>query len=164
MVVACLTVAEIGADAISDLLGRYGLAFCRVADGAPIPATFWGEPEAGIAGCKVYARGDTPIHSLLHETAHVVCMTAKRRAALERNAGGSDLEEAAVCYLQVLLADHLPGSGRERLLRDMDAWGYSFRLGSTHRWFAEDAADAREFLRRHGLIDDRDQVTWSLRD
>jgi hypothetical protein len=31
-------------------------------------------------------------------------------------------------------------------MADMDAWGYSFRLGSTRAWFEADAEDAREFL------------------
>ena len=52
------------------------------------------------------------------------------------NAGGDDLEESAVCFLQVILADFLDGVGRDRLMRDMDAWGYSFRLGSTAAWSA----------------------------
>jgi len=34
----------------------------------------------------------------------------------------------------------------------MDAWGYSFRLGSTRAWFEEDAADARDWLVRHGIL------------
>ena len=31
-------------------------------------------------------------------------------------------------------------------MADMDAWGYTFRLGSAHAWFEHDAEDAREFL------------------
>jgi hypothetical protein len=34
----------------------------------------------------------------------------------------------------------------------MDAWGYSFRLGNTAQWFAQDAGDAREWLVSAGLI------------
>ena len=74
-----------------------------------------------------------------------------------------DLEEAAVCYLQVLLADLIDGVGRDRIMADMDAWGYSFRLGSTRRWFEEDADDAREFLLNHKLIDERAMPTLRLR-
>ncbi len=55
-------------------------------------------------------------------------------------------EESAVCYLQVLLADELPGVGRARLMDDMDAWGYSFRLGSTRAWFETDAEETRQWL------------------
>ena len=48
-------------------------------------------------------------------------------------------------------------------MQDMDAWGYSFRLGSTRAWFTRDAEDARLWLLAHGLIDDRQQPTWVLR-
>ena len=80
-------------------------------------------------------------------------MTPERRAGLDRDAGGDDPEESAVCYLQILLADALAGVGRERMMQDMDAWGYSFRLGSTRAWFEGDAEDARAWLARHGVID-----------
>ena len=60
-----------------------------------------------------------------------------------------------MCYLQILLADELPQLGRERMFADMDAWGYTFRLGSSRAWFERDAADARVWLRESGLIDDR---------
>ena len=81
----------------------------------------------------------------------------------DRDAGGDDLEEAAVCYLQIVLADEIDGVGRERLMRDMDAWGYSFRLGSTRAWFQEDAEDAAGWLQQHGLIDAADSPTFALR-
>jgi hypothetical protein len=147
-----LTVNDISHDAITALLQRFGLTLITVDGESPIPGSYWGEPEAGIIGNTVYVRRDTPVHSLLHECCHIVCMTSKRRAELQRDAGGDDLEESAVCYLQVLLADWLPGVGRDRLMRDMDAWGYSFRLGSTRQWFQEDAVDASEFLSNHKLI------------
>jgi hypothetical protein len=51
-----------------------------------------------------------------------------------------------------VLADQLPGVGRTRLMADMDAWGYSFRLGSTRAWFEHEADDALEFLAARGLI------------
>jgi hypothetical protein len=57
-----------------------------------------------------------------------------------------------VCYLQVVLADRLPGVGRRRLMQDMDAWGYSFRLGGAQAWFEQDAADARAWLVERGLL------------
>jgi hypothetical protein len=90
-------------------------------------------------------------------------MNGERRAGLDRDAGGDDLEEAAVCYLQVLLADQIEGAGRDRIMADMDAWGYSFRLGNTQAWFDSDAEDARLFLLNHGLIDDRCLPTMRLR-
>lgn len=90
-------------------------------------------------------------------------MTSERRAGLHRDAGGDDPEEAAVCYLQILLADHVGGLGRERLMQDMDSWGYSFRLGSTRQWFEEDAEDSRNWLIKYGIIAQYDDVTFHLR-
>jgi hypothetical protein len=90
-------------------------------------------------------------------------MTPERRAQLDRDAGGDDDEESAVCYLQVLLADELPGVGRARLMQDMDAWGYSFRLGSTRAWFEADAVDARQWLHRCGIITAERQLTGVAR-
>jgi len=147
-----LRVADVRFSKLSELLSRFGLSLQLLDDNAPICGSFWGEPEAGIVGRSVYVRLDTPIHSLLHETCHVVCMDEQRRAGLDRDAGGDDIEEAAVCYLQVVLADYLPGVGRDRLLRDMDAWGYSFRLGSSRAWFESDAGDAHAWLLDRGLL------------
>jgi len=79
-------------------------------------------------------------------------MDEARRAGLHTNAGGDYDEENAVCYLQILLADWLPGFGRARCMADMDAWGYSFRLGSTRAWFENDAEDARAWLAAKSLI------------
>ena len=90
-------------------------------------------------------------------------MTGDRRAALSRDAGGDDLEESAVCYLQVMLADCLPGVGRDRLMQDMDAWGYSFRLGNTRSWFEQDADDARSWLIDEGLLTADGEATFRLR-
>lgn len=158
-----LKVGNISATEIVGLLRRYDLQLVVVADDAPIPGSYWGEPEAGIIGSTVYARGDTPLHSLLHETCHVICMTGARRRRLHRDAGGDDLEESAVCYLQLLLSDCLPGVARRQLMRDMDEWGYSFRLGSTRQWFERDAGDAKEFLLKHKLICDQDIPAFAVR-
>jgi hypothetical protein len=140
--------------ALGALLAPHGLAVRIVPAGEAIPGSYWGDPEAGLIGDVLYLRPDTPLHSALHEAAHFVCMTPERRAALMRDAGGDDAEENAVCYLQILWADRLPGVGRARLMADMDAWGYSFRLGSAARWFEEDAADARGWLAVRGLLPD----------
>ena len=150
-----------GADrlALAHLLGRYGLQLILVAPGEGIPGSYWGESEAGLRGECLYARLDTPVHSVLHEASHFVCMSPERRTGLDRDAGGDDLEECAVCYLQVLLAEELPGAGRGRLFTDMDAWGYSFRLGSARAWFEQDAADARAWLGEHGIIDAAGRLT-----
>jgi len=97
-------------------------------------------------------RPDTPVHSALHEACHWICADHGRRASLHTDAGGDDLEECAVCYLQVLLAEALPGYSRARMLADMDAWGYSFRLGTARAWFEGDAADARAWLAARALL------------
>ncbi|CAM5577197.1 hypothetical protein RLIN73S_01694 [Rhodanobacter lindaniclasticus] len=69
-----LRVAQIGFDAPAALLGRFGLQLRRVAPGEPIPGSFWGDEEAGIIGSTVYARDDTPVHSLLHEAGHLIVL------------------------------------------------------------------------------------------
>ncbi len=80
-----------------------------------------------------------------------------------RSTCGDALEESAVCYLQVVLADHIEGVGRDRLTLGMDAWGYSFRLGNTRDWFQGDAEDAAEFLTNHGLLSAQGGATFLLR-
>ncbi|MEM9555806.1 MAG: hypothetical protein AAGC60_16245 [Acidobacteriota bacterium] len=162
-----LTCGEIGLETLAALCARYGLTLHQVDPGAEIPGSYWGAPEAGIlsasTGAAVWIRDDTPVHSFLHETCHVVCMDGNRRAAFDTEAGGTDVEENAVCYLQIVLADALDGVGRARLMADMDAWGYSFRLGSTRSWFEQDAEDAHQFLRAHGLLDAADRPMFRLR-
>ena len=147
-----LTLGEIGFDAPAALLARYGLSLAAVPAGEPIPGSYWGECEAGLIGATVYARPDTPVHSLLHEACHLVVMPPERRAAVHTDATDSVPEEDAACYLQILLADALPGVGRDRLMADMDAWGYTFRLGSARAWFESDAEDARAFLAARHLL------------
>jgi hypothetical protein len=122
-----------------------------VPDGEPIPGSFWGDEEAGVIGNHVYVRADTPVHSLLHEACHLIVLPPERRAAVHTDATDSVEEEDATCYLQIVLADELPGVGRARLMADMDAWGYSFRLGSARAWFEQDAAEARAFLAARNL-------------
>ena len=158
-----VTVADVGEASLAELLQKYGLDLVVQRAGEPITGSFWGESEAGVVGYAVYVRPDTPVHSFLHEACHIICMNEERRAGLDRDAGGDDLEEAAVCYLQVLLADQIDGVGRDRIMADMDAWGYSFRLGSTRAWFEGDAEDACEFLLNHGLIDEQVVPTMRLR-
>jgi hypothetical protein len=147
-----LTVADVSLEALEALFAPHGLVLVVVPPGAPIPGSYWGEPEAGLLAERLYLRADTPVHSVLHEGCHYLCMTPERRRVLDRDAGGEFAEEDAVCYLQILLADRLPGVGSARLCQDMDAWGYTFRLGSAARWYAEDAADARRWLVARGLF------------
>ena len=147
-----LTLADIGFDATAALLARHGLRLVRVPDGEAIPGSYWGECEAGLIGSDVFARADTPVHSLLHEACHLLVMPSERRASVHTDATDSQEEEDATCYLQIVLADALPGVGRDRLMADMDAWGYTFRLGSTRAWFEHDAEDARDWLEVRGLL------------
>ena len=158
-------VLRVGADppaSLVELTRRYGVQLVQCAADVAPPGSYWGESEAGLRGNVLYVRADTPLHSLLHELSHFVCMSPARRVALDRDAGGDDDEESAVCYLQILLADALPMLGRARMLSDMDTWGYTFRLGEARRWFEEDAADARRWLRERGLIGEGDRVTYRL--
>jgi hypothetical protein len=69
------------------------------------------------------------------------------RLRIHTDASDSQFEEDATCYLQLLLADEIPGFGIERAFADMDAWGYTFRLGSARAWFEQDAEDAADYLR-----------------
>jgi hypothetical protein len=158
-----ILVSDVPFAALISLLQRYDLDLVQQAEDTAISGSFWGDREAGIIGRCVYVRADTPVHSLLHEACHVICMTEERRSSLVRDAGGDDLEESAVCYLQVVLADRIEGVGRDRLMLDMDAWGYSFRLGNTRDWFQTDAEDAVDFLMNHGLLNAAGESTFRLR-
>lgn len=147
---------------LTGLLARYGLTLARVADEAAIPGSYWGESEAGLVGQVVHARADTPVHSVLHEASHVLCMDAARRAVLHTDAGGDFAEEDAVCFLQITLAGYV-GLSIEAICADMDEWGYTFRLGSALAWFRQDADDARAWLVHQGLLTESGAPTWQLR-
>ena len=159
-----LTCDQLPVESLRTLLSRFGLALIFIEPQAPIPGSFWGESEAGLINHCLYVRPDTPVHSLLHEACHYICMDSQRRIYLHTDAGGNYLEENAVCYLQILLADCLPHVGKKRMWADMDAWGYTFRLGSSQTWFEQDAQDAQQWLRAYHLIDIDDQPTWQIRD
>lgn len=148
-----LRMAAIDFDAAAGLLADYGLHLRRVADGQPIPGSYWGECEAGIIGSEVFVRDDTPVHSLLHEAGHLIVLPPQRRAAVHTDATDSIDEENAVCVLQMLLGEALPGVGGARILADMDAWGYTFRLGSARAYVQHDAEDAWQWLQARGLVD-----------
>lgn len=158
-----LLISDLSFDSVAVLLGKYKLSIELIPGDQTINGSFWGEPEAGVVGNRVFVRGDTPVHSLLHETCHIVCMTPERRQKLKGDAGGDDLEESAVCYLQIVLADELAGACKEHIMRDMDDWGYSFRLGGAQRWFDEDAEDAQAWLRTQGLLQADTHLTYQLR-
>ena len=148
---------------LTELLERFGLRVKIVEPGAAIPGSYWGDDEAGLILDALYARADTPLHSILHEACHWITCTPNRRAALHTDAADNQDEENATCYLQILLADALPGFGMARALADMDAWGYSFRLGSAKAWFDSDATLERSWLIRHQLIDEAEQICFQVR-
>ena len=145
------------------LLSQFGMAIRQAPPRLPIPGSYWGEDEAGLIGNELVLRPDTPLHSILHEACHYICMDDKRRSCVDTDAGGDYNEENAVCYLQILLADEIPGFGRDRMMEDMDAWGYTFRLGSARDWFEQDAEDARDWLLGRGLITSSRKPTLIIR-
>ncbi|MEL7311041.1 MAG: hypothetical protein AAFN07_06000 [Pseudomonadota bacterium] len=129
--------------AVRTVFREFALVLIVHPDDASLPASYWGDSEAGVTGRSIHVRGNTPIHSLLHEACHVVCTTA---AEFVRDAGGCDDEESAVCAMQLLLAEVLPGVGAERMARDMDDWGYSFREGSAWQFRSGDGRHALDWL------------------
>lgn len=150
-------VSVIGFEQLRQLLAAFELKVAEVPLDQSIPGSFWGESEAGLKGDTLLVRQDTPVHSALHEAGHYVCMDPTRRTHLDTNAGGDYDEENAVCYWQIMICDRLEGMDRSQMCADMDAWGYTFRLGSAASWFQQDAEDARAWLIAHGLMDARNQ-------
>ena len=159
-----LLVKDINSLYISSLLSKYKLILNTVNQNTKIPGSYWGGSEAGLINNHVYVRDDTPIHSLLHETCHYICMDKQRRELLDTNAEGDYDEENAVCYLQILLANELTDMQSIRMMQDMDSWGYTFRLGSAQKWFENDAEDAKQWLLDFNLIDNNQQATFNLRN
>ena len=148
---------------LATLLKPYGMEIVHIADDDTIPGSFFGEREAGLINNKLLLRHDTPIHSALHEAGHYICMDPARREKLDTDAEGDFDEENGVCYLQILLADHLEDIGSHRMMIDMDCWGYTFRLGSAKAWFDNDAEDAKLWLITHQIIDQEQCPTWQFR-
>lgn len=159
-----IRVRNIKPSELSQLLRPYDLSVKCVDSGKVIPGSFWSDEEAGLIGNTLFVRPDTPVHSALHEACHYICMDSQRRNNLDTNAGGDYDEENGVCYLQILLSEHLPSLDKPRMMADMDSWGYSFRLGSTQKWFEQDAEDAHNWLIKHKIIDNASCPTWNLRD
>ena len=158
-----LRLGNIDANELVRLLTRFGLRLRHCANQEAIPGSYWGDQEAGLKANNLYARDDTPLHSILHETSHYICLDPLRRQRVDTNAGSDEAEENAVCYLQILLADEIDSLGRERMFSDMDSWGYSFRLGSSRAWFELDAEDALDWLMTHKLVDTRKRPLLGLR-
>lgn len=148
---------------IQAVLDLYGLQLNSLSMDIDIPYSYWGAPEAGRKSNQLFTRDDTPLHSLLHETCHFVCMPQNQRNSDDPDAAGSTAEENATCYLQLLLSDHVARYSRTQQMNDMDEWGYSFRLGSAYAWFQSDAEDAKDWLVLHRIIDLNNNITWKLR-
>jgi hypothetical protein len=154
---------DIAVEDAVQLLQRFGLSFCLVANGKEIPGSYWGEDEAGLIGSCLYARLDTPLHSILHEACHWITCSAAKRVSLHTDAADTQEEENATCYLQIILASYLTGFSQHQALCDMDTWGYSFRLGSASAWFVGDALAEQRWLVEHGLLDHNMQPTFAIR-
>jgi len=149
---------------LGSLLHKYQLSIINISKQDKIPGSYWGDSEAGIIENTLYVRPDTPIHSLLHEACHYICMDNSRRMKLDTDAEGDYEEENAVCYLQILLADQLPQMGSERMMIDMDSWGYTFRLGSAKAWFEHDTEDTLHWLKQNQLLDQNDLPNYRVRE
>jgi len=150
-------------DSVHTLLSHYGMQLSKVNPDEDIPHSFWGAPEAGRESDCLYIRRDTPIHSILHEACHYVCMPVHQRMLKQIDAKGTSMEENATCFLQILLADYINGYSRATLMNDMDEWGYSFRQGAAKAWFMQDAEDAQQWLIHQRIINHENQPTWNLR-
>ncbi len=159
-IIDVLRVQDTNIIALGELLQRFGLILTTVDLACEIPGSYWGDSEAGLIGNQLYCRSDTPLHSVLHEASHFVCMDSTRRATLNKDAGGDFDEENAVCYLQILLANHITHFDCYRMCTDMDAWGYTFRLGSARAWFEQESESAQQWLQQRGLLDAKGKITW----
>lgn len=74
-----LNVGDANSEHLNLLMSAYGIQIVRLPDNADIAGSFWGAPEAGIVGTQVLVRDDTPLHSMLHESSHIVCMAPELR-------------------------------------------------------------------------------------
>ena len=158
-----LTVADLPPQALQNLLTTYAIQVKIVPNSENIPGSFWGDSEAGLIANNLYVRPETPVHSALHEACHYICLDTQRRENLDTDAGGDYDEENAVCYLQILLGAKLPTCSADTLMKNMDSWGYTFRLGSAQKWFYDDAEDAQQWLLSEQLIDQDNVPTGRLR-
>ena len=94
---------NLNSDSVKTLLGNYEIQVNCVKPDTEIPHSFWGSPEAGRLHEQLYIREDTPIHSILHEACHYVCMSSEQRIHTQIDAKGSAMEENATCYLTDLI-------------------------------------------------------------
>ena len=158
-----LKVSDCSLSDLQSLLNNYQININLVDPHTKIPGSYWGDTEAGIIGNTLYVSPDTPVHSLLHEGCHYICMDKHRRESLDTDAEGDYDEENGVCYLQIILAEQIPNMDKKRMMQDMDSWGYTFRLGSAQEWFNNDAEDALAWLQNNKVLDHEHAVTFNLR-
>ena len=59
------------------LTRRFGVELRHLSRDDVLPGSYWGDSEAGLRGNVLYVRADTPLHSLLHELSHFVCMSRR---------------------------------------------------------------------------------------
>ena len=78
-------------------------------------------------------------------------MSPARRAGLDRDAGGDDAEECAVCYLQILLADELTALAARACCVTWMPGDIPFAWAAPG-WFEQDAADACVWLQSSGVV------------
>ena len=57
-----ITCAELPAKALQQLLRAYDLEVIEVSETDTLPGSFWGDPEAGLIGNRLYVRPATPVH------------------------------------------------------------------------------------------------------
>jgi len=157
-----ILIADIDKNELRVLLQKYSITVHFIPLNAEIVGSYWGAPEAGIILNNLYVRDDTPLHSALHESCHFICMDAERRQKLHTDTGGDYDEENAVCYLQIVLADYLTGVNSNTLCQNMDSWGYTFRLGSAKKWFANDAQEPLQWLLTKNVLTADHTPTWNL--
>ena len=68
---AVLPLADLGLAPLRALFGAHGLQIHCVEAHAPIPGSYWGEPEAGLIGDVLHVRDDTPVHSGFSHTSRL---------------------------------------------------------------------------------------------
>ena len=112
-----LRLSDVGPEQIAAVLLRYGLTMQHIPPGEKIAGSFWGDEEAGLIVNHLLVWPDPPLHSILNEACHYVCMDKARREGLHTDAGGDYDEENAVCFLQIILADHICKNKIDQLRR-----------------------------------------------
>ncbi|MDB2544126.1 hypothetical protein N9X63_03545 [Woeseiaceae bacterium] len=51
---------------LNNLINKYHFKLKILADHETIPASFWGDPEAGLIGKTIFVKKITPLHSFFH--------------------------------------------------------------------------------------------------